>query len=487
MNALLLADPVVGLVAATNGILVLTRRGRHPIGFLLVAVSATWFAGSVVPAAAFLHRGPMIQLHLSYPTGRLRRWGAWVAVVFGYGWGLVDGWADRPWLTAMAALVVALAATDSFAQTTGPARRAGIPAIVAALLFAGVLGLGATNELRHWDADYAIALGYDAVMVTVTTWLTVDLLRGRWTEQTLADLVTQLGGGAGDLQTSLRRAVGDPTLVVGHREGPEILDAEGGVIDVTDRRVTPVIDGAKVVAVLVHDPALADDDQLMAGALEATRLSVVNGRLRTDLSAHAATLVAARRRLLEVRDEQRRLLQSAIAEGPVRDLDAALTALHASANPDAAEHLGAGIVEAREQLEAFASGLSPEAGDLRTSLHTLVGGFHVPTHLYVEECDLSDQMAQTVWFVCTEALTNAIKHASASRLEVAVRRLHDRIEVRIEDDGRGGADSSGSGLQGLADRVAASGGTLRVQAAPERGTIVSAMLPSAPTTESAQT
>jgi signal transduction histidine kinase len=486
VNALQLADPAVGLVAATNGIVVLARRGRHPVGFLLVAVSATWFAGTVASGALFLHRGPMIHLHLSYPTGQLRRWGARVAVVAGYAWAVVDGWVDEPQLTAVVAVVVAVAAVDTFAQTTGPARRAGVAALVAALLFAGVLGLGAANELRHWDADYAIALAYDAVMVTVTTWLTIDLLRGRWTDETLADLVTQLGGGTSDLQTSLRRAVGDPTLLVGHRDDAVVLDTGGRVVDLADRTVTPVLDDGLVVAVLVHDPALAADEQLLAGALEATRLSVVNGLLRTDMAVRARTLVAARRRLLEVRDDQRRLLQRAIADGPVRDLDAAIAALGGLADRDVADRLSTGVVEAKKQLDAFASGLGPEAGDLAASLRTLVGRFHLPVHLAVDECDLRDPVAKTVWFVCAEALTNAVKHAGATRLEVEVRRLDDQVQVRVSDDGQGGADSSGSGIQGLADRVAAHGGVLQVQSGPGLGTIVSAVVPTETTTGSAQ-
>jgi signal transduction histidine kinase len=67
------------------------------------------------------------------------------------------------------------------------------------------------------------------------------------------------------------------------------------------------------------------------------------------------------------------------------------------------------------------------------------------------------------YFVVTETLTNVTKHAEATRAEVTIRRAHDRLWIRVSDDGRGGADPArGTGLSGLADRVSGVDGTLRV-------------------------
>ncbi len=84
----------------------------------------------------------------------------------------------------------------------------------------------------------------------------------------------------------------------------------------------------------------------------------------------------------------------------------------------------------------------------------------------------------TAYFVVSEALTNVAKHSGATRASVTVSRREDVLSVEVEDDGIGGADDHvGSGLRGLADRVAALDGNLRVDSPPGRGTRVTAEIP----------
>jgi signal transduction histidine kinase len=80
-------------------------------------------------------------------------------------------------------------------------------------------------------------------------------------------------------------------------------------------------------------------------------------------------------------------------------------------------------------------------------------------------------------YVCSEALVNAEKHAGASRLTVDLSQDDRSVVLRVTDDGRGGADPAGSGLSGLADRLAVYGGRLRVESPPGAGTILTATLP----------
>jgi signal transduction histidine kinase len=82
-----------------------------------------------------------------------------------------------------------------------------------------------------------------------------------------------------------------------------------------------------------------------------------------------------------------------------------------------------------------------------------------------------------VYFVCSEALANVAKHASASVVQIAVTARAGRITVEATDDGAGGADPQGRGIQGLADRVETLGGTLTVASAPGRGTRLTAVIP----------
>ena len=79
--------------------------------------------------------------------------------------------------------------------------------------------------------------------------------------------------------------------------------------------------------------------------------------------------------------------------------------------------------------------------------------------------------------MCSEAMANAVKHAGARRIEVTLDEQADLITLRVSDDGRGGADPSGTGLQGLADRVSSRGGRLRVDSPPGAGTTIMATLP----------
>ena len=139
--------------------------------------------------ALFWHRGPLVHLQLSYPTGRLRRRLATATVVVAYLDAVVVRVARNDVVTVALAALVAVAAVDVFAATSGPARRAGRAALAATLAYAGILAGGALQRLVGSDQDQAVQLVYDVVIGAAAIVLTVDLLRGRWREATVADLV----------------------------------------------------------------------------------------------------------------------------------------------------------------------------------------------------------------------------------------------------------------------------------------------------------
>lgn len=82
--ALVVADAVVGLVLVTCGVIAWERRRESRVGPLMVLAGYTWFAGNLWTQLLYLHRGPLVHLHISYPTGRLRRRLAQVTVVAAY-------------------------------------------------------------------------------------------------------------------------------------------------------------------------------------------------------------------------------------------------------------------------------------------------------------------------------------------------------------------------------------------------------------------
>jgi signal transduction histidine kinase len=101
----------------------------------------------------------------------------------------------------------------------------------------------------------------------------------------------------------------------------------------------------------------------------------------------------------------------------------------------------------------------------------------VPVQIDVSVDRLSTAVEATAYFVVAEALTNVAKHARAGRAEVTARIQDDTLGLQVRDDGAGGARSGGSGLTGLADRLAAVDGELRVESPAEGGTLVAAAIP----------
>ena len=120
---------------------------------------------------------------------------------------------------------------------------------------------------------------------------------------------------------------------------------------------------------------------------------------------------------------------------------------------------------------------SPQDG-LPGALASLAQLAPVPVEVDVRVERLPEELEAAVYFVCAEALANVAKHASASHTSLEVTAREGRVIVVVADDGIGGAETSrGTGLQGLADRVEALGGALRVVSPPGAGTRVAAEIP----------
>jgi signal transduction histidine kinase len=485
-------DPIVGVVLLTCGAVAWARRPRSRVGVVMVAASGCWFLGSLWSAAVFLHRGPLVHLHLSYPTSRVRRPLTVLTVLAAYVVAVVEGVVDSPWLTVGLAVLVAVAALDVYTKTSGKARKAGGPALGAALAFAGVLALSSANLLLGWDADRPVLIVYDLTVCAVVMILTADLLWGRWTDATVADLVTQLGGqtDTAGLQGELRRALGDPTLTVGYwlAEENRYVDETGAVVDLASRdgRALTTIEGyGEPVAVLLHDPAVLDDQALVDGAISALRLAVTNVRMRAHVRARVSELAAARRRIVEAADAQRRALESELAAGTERRLNSVANLLdEAYDQADESIRVEVGDVRAElrgalDELREFAQGIRPPllgSGGLGAALPVLAERGSVPVQLEIAVGRLAPAIESAVYFVCAEGLTNIAKHSAANQAWVSVRVDSGDVIARVVDDGTGGADPGGLGLRGLADRVEALGGSLRVDS-DTGGTVVEARTP----------
>jgi signal transduction histidine kinase len=481
------ADATVGLAFIGLGVVAWQRRPSSRSGLLMAATGFAWFAGSFASAALFLHRGPLVHLLVSYPRGRLRSRLEQLVVGAMYVDGAVYSLARQDAVTIALSLAVVVAALVGFLGAGGSERRARAAALVAALAVALVLGLGAIGRLAQADAAAAWLWVYQAVLVLVAAGLFADLLWGRWTQAAITGLVVDLGEPeqAGTLQAKLVRAVGDPSLLVAYRlpDADGYVDEAGRPVELpavgTSRTVTYLQEGGRQIGALVHDAAVLDDPDLVSAVAAAAGVAVTNARLQAEIRARVSEVEASRRRIVEASDAERRRLEGELREGAERRL-AHVTDLLADRGPSVAD-LQRELQAARATLTEFARGMHPrtltEAG-LAAALAELSERSPVPVQVSVPEQRLEPAVEAAVYYICAEALTNIAKYAQASQAAVNVERRTDVAIVDVWDDGVGGADPArGSGLRGLADRVEALQGRLRVESPPGGGTRLLAELP----------
>jgi signal transduction histidine kinase len=346
-----------------------------------------------------------------------------------------------------------------------------------------VLSFGAVSRLAGGDAD--VLLAYQLVLVAAGIAAAIDLRAARWSEGSIAGLVVDLGERAagGVVRNRLARAIGDPTLNVAYvlDESRPPVDEHGQIVELpTDRDprlVTPVELGGERLALLIHDPAVAADPSLIDAATGALSVAVANAQLQTTVRASVAEVEASTRRLLDAADAERRRLGSELradVEPLLREAAGELRAAEADAP------LVARVDAVRAELFRLAGGLDPvllEERGLDAALRELAEHAGVPVSVSAPEERFPPEIERCVWFTCSEAVANALKHARAARLDIVVRAAGGVVEVVVSDDGTGGADPSrGSGLRRLAGRVEAAGGRLTIHSPAEEGTRIVARL-----------
>jgi signal transduction histidine kinase/uncharacterized protein YhfF len=239
-----------------------------------------------------------------------------------------------------------------------------------------------------------------------------------------------------------------------------------------------------------------DPDERAALSIFAARTAAEIERRRHEvaLRAREAEVAASRVRIVEAADDERSRIGRNLHDGAQQRLVALgyMLTLAGRKVPDAPEEAGDLIEQAREQarlageeLRELVNGLHPSGlseHGLRHALAAVATRSPVPLRIdALPERRLPAAVEATVFYLVSEALTNALKHANANEVRAEVRLLGQTLLVAVRDDGRGGADvSGGTGLAGLTDRVAALGGTLRVESPPGEGTRLEASITLAP-------
>ena len=479
-------DFVVGLVFVAGGALVLRRSAAT--GALLAATGFAWFLGGLVSWLVFLHRGPLVHLLLSFPRGRLESRFERTVVAGAYAEALVYplGRSSVATLVLLAALLVA--SLVRHARAGGAERRARAAALLATGGVVAVLGAAAVARLSGTGADATWLWTYEIVLALAGAGLSADLLWGRWTQAAVTGVVVELGDldRESTLRGRLAHSVGDPSLELYYWDEARAryVDAAGEPVALpgqpADRAVLLVgNDEGKPAAAIVHDTAVLDEPLLAEAVTAAMRIAVGNADLQAQVQARVEQVRASRRRLVEAADAERRRLERDLRETSEPRLRLI------------ADLLEQAEVE-REELRRELDGLREELGELARGIHpralTEVGlaaaleelGERFPFTVEVDAVAerLPPAVATVAYFVCSEGLVNAAKHAGASRVRLETRRLDASLLVEVMDDGAGGAElAGGSGLRGLADRVEALGGHLLVDSAPGNGTRLRAEIP----------
>jgi signal transduction histidine kinase len=480
-------DAAAGFALLFLGLIAWSRRPGSRVGAIMSAAGFAWFLGTLWPPAVFWHRGPLAQLLISYPGGRLSSRLQQVGTGVAYGYAAVAVVAGNPYATVAFALGLVALSAYRYVAGTGPERRARLAPLTAAVALGLVLVADSIARLVGVGADLVVLLAYDLTVCLIAIGLAADLLWGRWAQGAVTGLVVNLGEPAagGVLRDRLARALGDPTLVVGYwlPEQRRYVDEAGRPVALpaagAGRAVTPVDENGQRVAVLIHDQAVLDEPALLSAVGTAARLAVANARLQAEVTARVDEVEASRRRIVEASDEQRSRLERELREGAERRLAHVAELLADGGGPLA--DVRAGLDMARAELREFARGMHPvtltEHG-LQGAVRELAGRSPIPVAVAVPAARFPPAVEVAAYFVCAESLTNVAKHAAASQVHLSITQENGRLTVVIADDGIGGADPSrSSGLRGLADRVEALGGSLAVDSAPGGGTRVMAELP----------
>jgi signal transduction histidine kinase len=354
---------------------------------------------------------------------------------------------------------------------------------------AGNFGLPISNFALNEIAPLVLLTG-PAVFV-------VSTLRVRRARGAIGNAIVGLEPGAppARLRDALALAIGDSTLQLAFRlpDNAGYADTQGRQVDPASpgrgRAVTSLSEGGE--ALLVHDQALDHEPQLVRLTASAASLALEHSRLQAEVQTQLEQVRASRARIVEAGDSERRRLERDLHDGAQQRLVTLTLALAmardraAGADPELESLINAASKEAREaliELRELARGIHPAVltqTGLAGAVQALAERSPVPTTITeVPSRRFPAAIEATAYFVVSEALANVAKHAGAGSAQVTVCQRTGRLIVRISDDGTGGAQpESGSGLRGLADRVASAGGTLSIDSPPGAGTRLEASIP----------
>jgi signal transduction histidine kinase len=536
---------VVGWAYIGSGLVARRQRPENRLGTVMVFIGFAWFAtfladagSSVVftvgKALESVYLLGFVYLVLSFPSGRLRSRldrgliaaAVVIVTVVELAWllfadshsqlcsdcppnafeitrndrladGILQG--QRAVGVVLSVFTVALL-VRRWRHASAPERRVGAPVLWAGSAMFAVLAFSVANDIFGHPLGQGPAWARELVFASIPVAVLAALLQRRLARGAVAGLVVELEGITSvDLREALARALGDPSLELAYwvPAGARYVDAGGQPVALpepeAERAATVVEREGEPIAALIHDPALAENDELVQSVCAAAALTLENARLQAELRARLAELQASRARLVEATDTERRRIERDLHDGTQQRLvsiamalglaESKLAADRAAVQPvlrEARDALGVALAELRELTQGIRPAILVERG-LAAALDDLSRLAALPVRLEIAVGGrLPEQVESAGYFVASEALANAAKHSHASEVRLVASQEDGVLVLEIADDGIGGAATSGgSGLRGLADRVEALGGRLTVSSPPGRGTTLRAEIPCA--------
>jgi hypothetical protein len=489
---------LAGWIVGVAGVIVWLRLPTSRSGLLLLALAAAW-------GLANLQRTP-VDLIDAVATVLQFAWAVLLALAL---LALPDAaWPRAVWLAILAAAVASLI----------PLPTGGVAVSVTLIALLGWVSLVRARRRSPWTwvsvagVTAAVTVGISTIaratvpgfaaidtrpaieisLIATGLLLVIAVQRVTQRDVRVSDLVVDVGPETGgEVATRIAAALGDPTLEIAFADpgGDGFVDAAGRPlvlpIDDRDRTITRIVRDGRPLAALVHARGRDPDPSVLAAIGRAIELASVNARLQADVQHQLADVEASRRRLLDAADEERRALRirlEAELDPRLDELQTMLKAPRAGADGASMHPVLARIAEARVDVATIADGLYPrlvEQLGLVGAVRELARRSSLPAVVVVDmpvEADRATNAA--LYFVCSEALSNAAKHASASTITIRLERAGASVRIVIEDDGTGGADADhGTGLAGLRDRVEAVAGTFTVGDGTDGGTRVAATIP----------
>ncbi|MEV4510942.1 sensor histidine kinase [Dactylosporangium sp. NPDC049525] len=362
-----------------------------------------------------------------------------------------------------------------------PQRRSAAPALwaigvlSAAYLMHVGLGLFNVTDGHLWAVMWWVRR---LATLLVPVGLLIALVNTKLARADVAALLVRLRtADIAELQSGLAALLRDPSL--------RIVAGAAGEADGTD-----LGDGYTMHH---HRSARTEDPELFEAGVAAARMTIENARLHRQVHAQLAEVRASRERLVQAADAERRRVERDLHDGAQQQLLGVGMALETARLEVPDTHPAAAMLDdasgqlrhSIDELRALARGLRPamltERG-LPTALAELRRRARADVALDAAGVPrLPADVETAAYFVVSEALQNAVRHAPGARVHIRVTFGDGELTVQVRDDGPGGADvDRGSGLRGLADRVTVAGGVFSVQSPPGGGTTVEARIPAAP-------